>query len=253
MSEERFVLGINRTQDASVCLLGSKSVLCSTQKERLTRKKHDTGALGDFRDFYLERIPGLRNPLDLVVECYSSDTEIGNLEQYHAELIEVLNFRGAPRVIQMSHHFAHLYSSFFLAPFNDAAVMILDFQGSPVKAFSEDWEILSDNLSNLLEVSSFYHCTPNGIACVGKQIWDGNRRRPVGLGCFYNRLTTTVFPGFGNEGKMMGLAPYGDPARLQLPPLIVEAQNVIIPDEWQAMLANLARFGHFRYGHGSFH
>src|SRR5438067_67118 len=37
------VLGINRTQDASVCLMQDSHLLWAVQKERLTRRKHDWG------------------------------------------------------------------------------------------------------------------------------------------------------------------------------------------------------------------
>jgi carbamoyltransferase len=252
MTDERFVLGVNRTLDASVCLLGSESFLCSTQKERLTRAKHDGGAPGDFRDFYLKRLPALRNQIDVIVECYASDEEIRNLEQHQAELKELLNLADNAPIVQISHHLAHLYSSYFLSPFEHAAVMVVDFQGSYVKDFSENWRAPGPEFNDWLEVSTFYKAGPDEIVCLDKQIWDGNRRRPVGLGCFYNYLTTTVFPGLGNEGKMMGLAPYGDPTRLRLPPLIVDGPDVTIPDEWFGVLRNRDRFGHFWNKQGSF-
>jgi carbamoyltransferase len=34
------ILGVNRTQDASVCLMHGSRVVWSVQKERLTRQKH---------------------------------------------------------------------------------------------------------------------------------------------------------------------------------------------------------------------
>src|ERR1700748_1892024 len=104
MRGERIVLGINRTSDASVCLLGSEGLIYSTQKERLSREKHDWGAVGDFRDNYIKRIPALREPIEMVVQCYSSDAEIKNLRDYHLDLSEVLKFRGEPRLTQISHH-----------------------------------------------------------------------------------------------------------------------------------------------------
>jgi carbamoyltransferase len=252
MIDEHFVLGVNRTTDASMCLLGTESFLCSVQKERLTRGKHDSGALGDFGYGYTERLPGLNNPIDVVVECYSSDEEIRHLELYRAELKEVLNLRDKAPFIQISHHLAHLYSSYFLSPFDDAAVMVLDFQGSYVKDFSDNWKVLDAEFNDWLEVGSFYRAGPNEIICLDKQLWNGDRRRPVGLGCFYNYLTTTVFPGFGNDGKMMGLAPFGDPAKLGLPPLIVDPPNVTIPREWAGVLRDQVRFGHFINGQSSF-
>lgn len=57
MSEAPIVLGMNRTQDASVCLMRGSQLLWAIQKERLTRRKHHRGARGDVRDFYRPRLP----------------------------------------------------------------------------------------------------------------------------------------------------------------------------------------------------
>lgn len=86
MNSAPTVLGINRTQDASICLIEAASDICSIQKERLSRQKHHWGRVGDLTRWYAERIPAIRKPLDLIVECYSSDPEIKNLDDYEREL-----------------------------------------------------------------------------------------------------------------------------------------------------------------------
>jgi carbamoyltransferase len=70
------VVGVNRTQDASIDVIESPATVYSLQKERITGRKHHWGRLGDVRDLYGPRMPQLGQPVDLVVECYSSDTEI---------------------------------------------------------------------------------------------------------------------------------------------------------------------------------
>jgi carbamoyltransferase len=62
---------------------------------------------------------------------------------------------------------------------------------------------------------------------------------------FYFMLTQAIFPGEGNEGKVMGLAPHGDPRALGLPPLTVEAGQVGMPAAWREVLREHERF---RYG-----
>ena len=252
MTHSRVVLGVNRTQDASICVLSDSSFICSIQKERLTRKKHDWGQLYDFRDYYVERVPALRLPVDLVVECYSSDREIKNLDAYHRELQEVLTFRSEPRLVSISHHWAHLYSTFSLAPADELAVMVIDFQGSRLEGLSDGWACPAEADPRWVEVSSFYHCDARGVKCVGKQIWDEDRSRPQGLGCFYHLMTRVLFPGEGNEGKVMGLAPYGDPRALGLPPLTVGDERVSIPEEWVRVFQSEGRFSYFVDGKGSF-
>ncbi|HET9644845.1 MAG TPA: carbamoyltransferase, partial [Burkholderiaceae bacterium] len=80
------VVGINRTQDGSICVMRGSQVLCCIQKERLTRQKHHWGKLGDLRDVYAKSVPGLDEPIDVLVECYSSDREAERLSDYEREI-----------------------------------------------------------------------------------------------------------------------------------------------------------------------
>ena len=247
MRDGPVVLGVNRTQDASVCLMHGSDVVYAIQKERLTRQKHHWGKLDDFRKTYLAHLPDLNKPIDVLVECYSSDTEIKNLSAYEQELAETLSFSPDCRRTRISHHLAHVYSVFHPSPFEDAAVMIIDGQGSPVSEFTEKWSGAKDVPANWREVSSFYRADREHVECIGKQLWDRNERRLVGLGMFYFLLTQTIFPGEGNEGKVMGLAPHGDPEALGLPSLDVDGAQVTIPSRWIEILRERERF---RYASG---
>src|SRR4051794_12602103 len=242
MREAPVVLGVNRTQDASICLMHGSEVVYAIQKERLTRQKHHWGRLDDSRNAYLPQLPDLNKPIDVLVECYSSDTEIKNLSAYEQELAETLTFASDCRRTRISHHLAHVYSVFHPSPFKDAAVMIIDGQGSPVSEFTEKWTGAEAFSSDLREVSSFYRADRERVECIGKQLWDRNERRLVGLGMFYFLLTQAMFPGQGNEGKVMGLAPHGDPNALGLPPLEVDGAQVTIPDRWREILRERGRF-----------
>jgi carbamoyltransferase len=59
---------------------------------------------------------------------------------------------------------------------------------------------------------------------------------------FYFLLTQAMFPGEGNEGKVMGLAPHGDPHALRMPPLTVEAGQVSMTQPWRELLRERDRF-----------
>jgi carbamoyltransferase len=227
------VVGLNRTQDASVCLLVDGEVVCLIQKERLSREKHAWGALGDL-GLYARRIRQvLDEPLDLVVECYSSDKERRRLEEYEDEIRRTLRFRRDPRIVRISHHLAHVYSAYVPSGASAAAGMVIDYQGSRVADLTESWPAARSAHPAQLEVASFYDLGRGGVDCIGKQLWDKTTRRPVGLGAFYLLLTTAIFgSAAGQEGKTMGLAPYGNRERLRLPPLRVEGHEVFIPDEW---------------------
>jgi carbamoyltransferase len=248
------VVGINRTQDASIALARGVSDVYSIQKERITRRKHHWGRLGDVRDRYLPRMPLLRAPVDLVVECYSSDTEVENLDSYRDELRQALTLTPAAEILNVSHHLAHLYSAFFPSPFDRAAAMVIDNQGSRARDFAEPFGQRAST-HDLLEVASFYLCdrAAGKIDCLAKQLWDGDWKHPVGLGCFYSLLTRMFWPtGEGNEGKVMGLAPFGHPHAHKLPELDVRDFRVFIPDAWLAAFEERNRYRHFVGGGGTF-
>jgi carbamoyltransferase len=245
MDDGPVVLGLNRTQDASACLLHGSRLVWAIQKERLTRQKHHWGRLGDVRGLYRERLAGLDTPIDVLVECYSSDAEVARLAEYDAELAGALTFAPGCRRVRMSHHLAHVYSVFPPSPFAEAAVMVVDGQGSPVAELTEQWDGAAVVPGDWREVSSFYVADRERVRCIGKQAWDRDDNRLVGLGMFYFMLTQTMFPGEGNEGKVMGLAPHGDPHALGLPPLEVKGAQVMVPAAWRTLLHERE---HFRYG-----
>lgn len=242
MTNEPLVLGVNRTQDASACLMQGSTMLWAIQKERLTRHKHHWGKTGDIGNIYRPRLPGLDREIDVLVECYSSDAEFSKLAEYEQELAGSLRLAPGCKRAHVSHHLAHAYSVFHPSPFADAAVMIIDGQGSSVSSFTEHWGGAAEVPGHWREVSSFYRADRKRLECIGKQLWDCDNGRLVGLGMFYFLLTQAIFPGEGNEGKVMGLAPHGDAAAAGLPPLQVAGPQVSIPREWREVLRERGRF-----------
>lgn len=260
MARTPTVVGINRTQDGSIAVATPDTVY-SLQKERVSRRKHHWGRLGDLPQFYLERFPELHQPVDLVVEGWSSDTEVEHVGAYHDELRQCLELSNAARIVAVSHHLSHLYSAFPPSPFDAAAGMVIDAQGSRVRDLTEPAPQVvplpvqtAAAPADLLEVATFYRCERGQpVEVVAKQLWDGDWGRPVGLGCFYSLLTKVLWPeGEGNEGKVMGLAPFGDPTALRLPPLEVRGHEVLIPEEWLKAFEERDRYGFFTDGTGDF-
>ena len=205
----------------------------SIHKERLTKRKHHWGRLGDMK-LYKERIPAVDRPYDLVVECWSADDEREKKEQYHEELRTVLNLKPDARIVEISHHLSHLYSCYPSSGFDTCAVMIIDSVGSSVEHIQYNYPG-KEGKANLFEVASYYYCHNGQIECIKKQLHDRNPEAPHGLGNFYYKLTECLFKGEGNEGKVMGLAAYGNLDALNLPNLVVKEGEVFIPKEWQEM------------------
>jgi carbamoyltransferase len=87
----------------------------------------------------------------------------------------------------IEHHRAHLASSFFVSPFEQAALLSIDGFGDFISTM---WAAGHDRKIDVL----------------------GQVEYPHSLGILYTATTQFLgFPHYGDEGKTMGLAPYGQP------------------------------------------
>jgi carbamoyltransferase len=92
----------------------------------------------------------------------------------------------------VEHHLAHLSSAFHVCPFDEAAVVSIDGFGD---FSSAAW----------------------GAASGSEITTHGRVYFPHSLGIFYQALTQYIgFPHYGDEYKVMGLAPYGRPRFLEV-------------------------------------
>ena len=211
-----YILGFNCfIDDASACLLRDGEIVLAIQEERLSRRKHDGAFPSRAIDRCLEAAGIEVGDLDHVAFNFAPWHDL------HRRLASVL--RGMPESLRLAavrgpdwlsmlrvartfeqrigpgryrfhfvkHHMAHAASSFFLSPFEEAAVLTIDGSGES--------------------------------ACTVRARGRGNRLEPVGsihfpqsLGYLY--MAFTQYLGFkkkGGEGKVMGLASYGDAARFR--------------------------------------
>src|SRR5437763_2247188 len=91
------------------------------------------------------------------------------------------------RIHRVEHHRAHLASAFFVSPFDRAALLSLDGFGDFVSTM---WAIGEGKSIKVL----------------------GQVEYPHSLGILYTATTQFLgFPYYGDEGKVMGLAPCGQP------------------------------------------
>ena len=99
----------------------------------------------------------------------------------------------------MEHHLAHLASAFLVSPFEEAVAVSVDGFGDFASAA---WGV---GRGSAVEVEDRVYF-------------------PHSLGIFYQALTQYLgFPHYGDEYKVMGLAPYGEPAFLPQMRKIVRA------------------------------
>jgi carbamoyltransferase len=209
-----YVLGINAYHgDVSAALLRDGQLVAAVEEERFRRIKHwagfptlairsvlemagirgqDVHHVAISRDpkanllrkglFTVTHRPDLRLVLDRVRNA-------GKVRDLHGPLASAL---GVPRddlptLHFVEHHPAHLASAFFVSPFESAACCALDGFGDFVSTS------LATGTRNHLEVLDKVYF-------------------PHSLGMLYTAVTQFLgFHGYGDEFKVMGLAPYGRP------------------------------------------
>ncbi len=207
------ILGINAYHaDASAALYVDGSLSGAVAEERLSRSKHCAG-FPTLAVRELLRRAGLRAE-DLHHVAISRDPSahlwrkalralgspalagrladrIRNLGRVRGVVADLEGALGAPlgatQLHQVGHHRAHLASAFFVSPFDEAACLSLDGFG--------------DFVSMQRAAGRGRELTPIDEV-----------RFPHSLGLFYTAVTQYLgFLKYGEEWKMMGLAPYGQP------------------------------------------
>jgi carbamoyltransferase len=118
----------------------------------------------------------------------------------------------------VEHHRAHLASSFFVSPFDRAALLSIDGFGDFVSTM---WAVGDANEIEVLGQVEYPHST----------------------GIVYTATTQFLgFPHYGDEGKVMGLAPYGKPRYLP------EFREIVQTEEGGRFRLNLDYFRHHAEG-----
>jgi carbamoyltransferase len=221
------VLGINAWHgDSSAAIVKDGVLIAAIEEERLRRIKHWAGLpteavkfclreagikLGDLEHVAINLDPRvnrakrlaflLRSRPDwkLVAERLRKRGKAQSLHQALAAAFpeEVL---GA-QIHHVEHHLAHIASSYLCSPFQDAVNLSVDGFGDFASAA---W----------------------GMGIDGQMQIDGRVFFPHSLGMFYSALTQYLgFPHFGDEYKVMGLAPYGEPTFMEQMRQIVRVQS----------------------------
>jgi carbamoyltransferase len=109
--------------------------------------------------------------------------------------------RFAGKFHHIEHHLAHLSSAFHVSPFEEAVIVSIDGFGDFASAA---WGVGKGSAIKI----------------------EGKVHFPHSLGIFYQTLTQYLgFPHYGDEYKVMGLAPYGAPSRIDEMRKIVHLRN----------------------------
>lgn len=210
------IIGLNAYHgDASACLVRDGEIVAAVEEERFRRIKHWAGFPSQAIQYCLEAARASLNDVNHV--AVNSDPTASFVKKFGYALrrrpdirmildrlrnhskrhsIEAELARAFPgekftgRVHRVEHHMSHLASTFLVAPFREATVASIDGFGD---FSSAAWGIGRGNSIDI----------------------QGRVYFPHSLGVFYQALTQFIgFPYYGDEYKVMGLAPYGKPEML---------------------------------------
>ncbi|MGE5733864.1 MAG: carbamoyltransferase, partial [Acidobacteriota bacterium] len=198
--------------DASAAIIDDGKVLFAIAEERLNRKKHFAGFPALAVKACLEAAGARISDLDHVAVGQDSDAHLAKKVQYAvANPTRILNFikmrqrKEAMRDVRsllatsldadascmkfqehhVEHHLAHIASAYYCSPWDRAAGFSYDGSG--------------DFVSTMMA-----RCEGNSIEVLERVFL------PHSLGSFYTMLCEFIgYKKYGDEGKVMGLAPYG--------------------------------------------
>jgi len=210
------ILGLNAYHgDSAACLFVDGKLIAAAEEERFRRIKHWAGLPTSAINYVLEEAKLRLEEVDHI--AINRKPGVNNLRRLefvlthwpHPRLIaqKIKNIRSAASVKEtlqanyrieikaevhhVEHHLAHLASAYLVSGFNEAACISIDGFGD-------------------------FASTAFGIGKGSEVKIDNRVYFPHSLGIFYSALTQFLgFRHYGDEYKVMGLAPYGEPNYLE--------------------------------------
>ncbi|MBF0587574.1 MAG: carbamoyltransferase [Magnetococcales bacterium] len=236
------ILGLNLFHgDSSACLVVDGQLVAAVEEERFRRVKHWAGfpsraiascldqaglSLADITDVAVNNDPKAhvlrkvgfvvkqRPDLKLLWERIQNRKARTGVGELLAQSFPDDRFGGEIHAVE--HHLAHLASAYLASPYEKAITVSVDGFGD----FASTAWGLGDGESLSVEGRVFF---------------------PHSLGLFYLALTQYLgFPHYGDEYKMMGLAPYGKPKYLE------QMRQIVRLEEGGGFTLNLDFFRHHR-------
>jgi len=209
------ILGINAYHaDSSAAIFRDGVMIAATEEERFRRTKHWAGFPSEAIRFCLKEAGIEMKELDYIAigrdpkaklyqkmkflaknpaigfsavkERIRNSIQVSSLENEFVKLDASLTKEEyKSKVQQVEHHRSHLASAFYASPFSEAALLSIDGSGD-------------------------FSTTMRGIGRGHDMEIIDSVNFPHSVGIFYSAFTQLLgFPHYGDEYKVMGLAPYG--------------------------------------------
>jgi carbamoyltransferase len=210
------ILGINAYHaDSSAAILADGKLLAATEEERFTRVKHWAGFPSQSIQFCLKeaglslnevdfitigRDPKakfarkilflLKNPsgkMKAVLDRVKNARKINSIWDEFARIDPGFTSAFKSKIKQVEHHRSHLASAFFASPFEEAVLLSIDGSGDFTTTMTATGKSKDINIIDSVDF-------------------------PHSVGLFYTTFTQWLgFPNYGDEYKVMGLSPFGEP------------------------------------------
>tara|TARA_B100001175_G_scaffold314786_1_gene324890 strand:- start:63703 stop:65424 length:1722 start_codon:yes stop_codon:yes gene_type:complete len=236
----KIILGINCYHaDSSACIIKDGQIIAAIEEERINRVKHWAG-FPQYSIIECLKISNLRaeDITDIAINTNPKSNLYGKVifflkEYLFSQKILEIFFRYKNKIIvknllykkfsfsknlkfhYVDHHISHIASAFYPSKYEKAIGLTIDGSG--------DFSTLTIS-----------ECSKNNIKIIKKILF------PNSLGIFYEAMTQFLgFKNYGDEYKIMGLAPYGKPIFQEK----IE-KNIIIHDKKDFFKLNLNFFNH---------
>ena len=211
----RYILGLNAYHgDSSACIYRNGVLIAASEEERFRRIKHWAGLPTEAVDFCLKEagipltrvdaitvsrdpyaklaakaIYALKNLVSVsaIADRLKNTFNIKTLKKDLAESFGLNELDVKAKIHFIEHHRSHMASAFMVSPFEEAAILSIDGMG--------DFSSVMKGVGKKNKIKVF-----------------NSTSYPHSLGIFYTTFTQYMgFPNYGDEYKVMGLAPYGQP------------------------------------------
>jgi carbamoyltransferase len=240
-----YVLGIScYYHDAAAALLRDGMLVAAAEEERFTRRKHDYGFPDHAIDFCLSQAGIASRDLDYVVFyekpllkfervlMTTLQTFPRSWGVFRESMISWFNEKlwikghiattlgiAEKKLLFVDHHLSHAASAFFCSPYDEAAILTVDGVGEwttvTVGRGTAFWD--NDVVGQRPEEPKEGRArTASAIQSTNSIELFSEMRFPHSLGLLYSAFT--AFLGFrvnNGEYKVMGMAPYGRPTRIE--------------------------------------
>lgn len=196
------VLGVKvGHHDPGAAIVTKNGEVYAISEERLNRIKHSTGMFPKLAIDYVINAASLTyKDIDVIAVDRVVDADVKKIFKDSAPvgLVE-------KEIVLVNHHDAHAASSVYCSGFSDALVVVIDGAG---EAFQKRERIYS------VESMSVYEFTEGKLHLLDKVVHDRNMDTyeylfSTGIGKIYTNITRYMGFSVYQEGKTMGLAPFG--------------------------------------------